>query len=167
MPFHCICYKYASDYIIGSSENIWCPLYLAFLESLYLLKKEIKNSDRIKSVQVCWQIVAIILKNVSIYKNKTKLQFERQSWWHTNHLPATHSHMWSKRHSSSTNRSSNIKDAHNKCENRVGDVAPSQVRNQRLLALPYLKGFWHLFRLKVLRVIFISPLIHGSPTKQA
>lgn len=37
---------------------------------MYLLKKEIKKSDRIKSVQVCWQIVAIILKNVSIYKTK-------------------------------------------------------------------------------------------------
>lgn len=42
-----------------------------FLESLYLLKKEIKKSDRIKSVQVCWQIVAIILKKMSV-STKTK-----------------------------------------------------------------------------------------------
>ena len=113
MSFHCICYKYTSDYIIGSSENIWCPLYLASLESLYLLKKEIKKSDRIKSIRVCWQIVAIILKNVSIYKNKTKLQFVRQSLWPPNiYLPLS----LTCEVSDIANRSSSIKSAHDNCE---------------------------------------------------
>lgn len=36
-----------------------------------VLIKEIKKSDRIKSMQVCWQIVAIILKKMSV-STKTK-----------------------------------------------------------------------------------------------
>lgn len=54
---------------------------------------------------------------------------------------------------------------HKRCSQQMWEqswaVVPSQVGNQRLLALPYWKGFWHLFRLKVLRVIFISPSHSG------